>query len=186
MTKQELNEFMVKKCYKKFDFFCPSSFAEYNGKRYVNLKKFWKLLQNQGIKTYEKNREWFDVVLDTITERSLKQRLGFFVRYGTLNSPAYFRQAIECFNKYSANAIHFIEPTDADNCYDYSSYSFFDEDGNNITKDFFTFCEEHGNLFIQQQSDDIYTKTWHAYEELVGRIYPDYDDDDIHYHIFGY
>lgn len=184
MTKQELNEFMAKKCYKKMDFYCPSSFEIYNGKKRVNLKTFWKLLNNQGIKTYEVGREWFDKALDYISERSLKQKLGYFVRYGTLYCPTYFRQAIECFNKYSANAIRFIEPID-NNYNEYCSYNFFDEDENNVTKDFFTFCEEHGSLFIQQ-TEDIYARTWHDYEELVGRIYPDYDDYDIHYHMFGY
>lgn len=146
MTKEELNEFMVKKCYKKFEFFCLSSFQIYNGKNYINLKKFWKLLQNQGIKTYEKDREWFDVVLDTITERSLKQRLGFFVRYGTLNSPCYFRQAIETFNKYSANPCKFIEPKDGNKDNYYSDYNYFNRDGENITKEVLTFVKEHFGL----------------------------------------
>lgn len=149
MTKSELNNFMIKKCYKKMDFYCPSSFQIYNGKRYINLKKFWKLLQNQGIKTYEKDREWFDVVLDSISECSLKQRLGFFVRYGTLNSPGCFRQAIECFNKYSIVACRFIEPIDGNKDDYYEQYNYFDDNGNDITKYVLIFVREHWDCITQ-------------------------------------
>lgn len=142
MTKQELNEFMIKKCYKKMDFYCPSSFQEYNGKRYVNLKAFWKLLNRQGIKTYEDGREWFDKVLDYISERALKQRLGYFVKYGTLNSPVYFRQAIEKFNKYSANKCYFIEPLDGTKDDSFLDYNYFDISGKNITKEVLVFISQ--------------------------------------------
>lgn len=142
MTKQELNEFMMKKCYKKMDFYCPSSFQSYNGKRYVNLKTFWKLLNKQGIKTYEDGREWFDKVLDYISERSLKQRLGYFVKYGTLNCPIYFRQAIEKFNTYSVNPCCFIEPIDGNKDFYFDDYKYFDVSGHNITKDILAFVEE--------------------------------------------
>lgn len=142
MTKQDLNEFMMKKCYKKMDFYCPSSFQIYNGKRYINIRAFWKLLNKQGIKTYENEREWFDKVLDYISEYSLKQRLGYFVKYGTLNCPTYFRQTIEKFNIYSVNPCCFIEPIDGTKDFYFSDYNYFDANGNNITKEVLVFVKE--------------------------------------------
>lgn len=139
MTKDELNKFMMEKCYKKMDFYCPSSFQVHNGKKYVNLKPFWNLLKRQGIKTYEDGRDWFNVALDYISERSLKQRLGYFVKYGTLNCPIYFRQVIEKFNKYSKTPCCFIEPIDGNKDDQYEDYNYFDKNGNNITKELIDF-----------------------------------------------
>ncbi len=141
MTKDELNKFMMEKCYEKMDFYCPSSFEIYNGRKYINLKTFWDLLNKQSIKTYESGREWFNVVLDSISERSLKQRLGYFVKYGTLNCPVYFRQAIEDFNAHSKTPCCFIEPIDGNKWTTYNDYNYFDKNENNITADVLTFLK---------------------------------------------
>ena len=141
MTNKDLAKFLAEKVYKNQTIRCPSSFTTYNDKICVELRKFWNLMYKvYGIKTYEEGREWTDVVCDQISEKSLKQKLGFYCKYGTLNAPRGMKQLLEIVMRDNNISNIYVEPIDSmlrpdSFCYfieDYNNYRLFDNKGNRL------------------------------------------------------
>ena len=154
--RDDLNKFLAGKVFKNKLLKCKSSYSEYKGKECVELKKFWKLLNENGIKTFDIDENgvylfWYEVACRYASEKSIKQKLGFYVQYGTLNAPRGFKQLLEVVAKNNDLKHLYIEPKD--NTYRVDSFAY---DYNDIK-----------NYIIKDENDNEIEITKEMYEKFL-------------------
>ena len=150
----EIQAHLAKLAREDFDIECPSSFTDYCGKRTVELKKFWNILYDSyGIQTYKEGEHWIDVVLSQMSEKSLKQKLTYYCKYGVLNPPRGFKQVLDIAMR--DNNINKIYVLPVDNKY---------------RADSFDYCfEELKNFILLDKDANKINVTEQEYEEMINR-----------------